>query len=386
MPSQLGTYPEIFIKTYGCAQSRYEAQWLELILLKKGILVYRQPFGSDKQFFRNNEEEGLIRRVRAAVIFGCPITKYLEKFTGDYVAYLKKINKKAKILLSGCVLSSDYRLRKWANDVTDGSLILMSADDIPEYLDRSSKNKRRSLPIKKMNLCEPGVVLIKRGCSQKCTYCICHHLNFPRNFGLKDIVGQLNYLRLEGFKNVEFAGSCYGRWRDPEGRKLKFADLVEYILSKKYFRIVNLEIHPGHFSDKLTELVHSTMVDKEISVPMQSASSRTLRKMDRGYDREYIFKLFSGLFRRVPQLKLTTDIIVGFPGERADDFEDTVHLLECFPFHRIDVYPYSQLKTSCLNCTDKNPRWDPEMIKKKMMQLYDNKNLRDRLNITSTMA
>lgn len=375
------TLPDIFIRTYGCAANRFDAQQLTFDLINNNFLVYNQPFGSDRQFFRDKYERFIASEVKFFIIYTCPLTDYLEKLTIEFIKYLQRINKKAKIILTGCSPRYKFSLLEKKKIINLKHLIIIKdLDKVLSYLFsfRNQTNKYES----RFNHFEPGTILIKRGCNKYCTYCICpvvHKKEF-RCLTLQEILKQLKQLKFQQFKSIEFAGSCIGDWRDPLNDSFVFFDLLKFILEQTDFKITNLELHPSDLSNKLINLLVNERISKEISIPIQSGSNRTLQKMNRGYNLSYLKKLFIKLFTKIPNLRLTTDIIFGFPEESKEDFKKTVNLLEQFPFFQVDVYNYSPRKeTITFN-------WKGSKIVlngKKILGLKKNSRLQKILNITS---
>lgn len=189
-----------------------------------------------------------------------------------------------------------------------------------------------------------GTLLIKIGCDNYCSYCICPHINKIKNVSLSEIKKEIKNIQKERFESIEFAGSCVGDWINPKNKKFKFADLVEFILLKTDLKIVNLELYPTDFTDNLIRLLANNKISKDISIPIQSGSDRVLRLMGRKYDKAILKKILDNLFRSVSELQLTTDIIIGFPGETKNDLLETLDFLKSFEFYRIDVYRYSNIK------------------------------------------
>jgi len=371
--------PDIFIRTYGCASNRFDSQQLTFDLINNNFFVYNQSFGSDKQFFRDKYESFIASKVKIFIIHTCPITSYLEKLTNEFIKYLQKINKKAKIILTGCSTRYKYSLLKRKNILNSKNLVIIDLDKIPYYL-----SKRRGQTSKcevEFNHFEPGTVLIKKGCNKYCTYCICPRICKKfRCLTFQEILSQIRQLKSWQFKSIEFAGPCIGDWHDPFDNSLTFFDLVKHILEQTDFRITNLELHPSDVPNELIYFLKSEKINREISIPIQSGSDRILQIMNRRYNVAYLKKIFKKLFTKIPDLRLTTDIIVGFPGESEKDFKKTINFLKQFPFFQIDVYSYSPRKGAVVSS---RRRIKVEDIRRRISRLKEDRILQKIINITS---
>lgn len=332
---------QIFIKSYGCAQNRFDAQQLSCKLKKALFFVYNQGFGSDKELLRNRFEYAIASKIDYFVIFTCPLTYFLEQLIIDSIRRIQQANRKAKIIITGCSLSCSSSIFTQKYLAHGKNIILVSSDKLINLFSSKKVSKGNILVFNDKSL---GTLLIKRGCSNGCSYCVCPKAHKPiKHIGFRDILAQIKTLELADINFIEFGGSCVGDWRNPNGKISNFLDLLRFILENTNFKIVNLELHPNDINSELITLLADPRIDKDISIPIQSASDATLKNMKRKYNSKYLHELFKSLFKLIPNIKVSTDIIVGFPGENKTDFSATVSLLKEYPFHRIDVYRYSNI-------------------------------------------
>jgi len=335
--------PDIFIKSYGCAANRFQAQQLTFAL-ENSFSIYNQYFGDDRDFFRDPQERRLAFKAKVFIIYACPITAYLEKFVKNFLFYIRRVNKGALIILSGCSLSYPSSLLPEAKIKGLRNILFMREEGIAGYLRKTLASSNKPVYHNTLN---SGIILIENGCNNYCRYCICPCLRKNRNVSFSEIKKQISQLELRGIKRIEFGGPCMGGWHDPRNKHFTFTQLLEFILAQTNLEVFYLEFYPNDLSDKLMELILNGKINKEISVPIQSASDRILKMMRRKYDSAYLRMLFNKLCRKVRNLRLTTDIIVGFPGETKDDLVQTLDFLKRFSFSRVDVYPYSATKKAC---------------------------------------
>jgi tRNA-2-methylthio-N6-dimethylallyladenosine synthase len=165
---------------------------------------------------------------------------------------------------------------------------------------------------------------VQRGCDYRCTYCIVPHTRGPeRSRNLADVVREVERVAAEGMTEVVLLGQTVNSYSDGEH---DFADLLRAVGAVSGIRRVRFTSpHPNDFSDRVIRaLAEVPAVCEHVHLPMQSGSSRTLRRMLRRYTREQYFACVERLRNAIPNLALTTDIIVGFPGEAEEDFEETL--------------------------------------------------------------
>lgn len=165
---------------------------------------------------------------------------------------------------------------------------------------------------------------VQRGCDYKCTYCIVPMTRGPeRSRRLADVVRETGEIASHGITEVTLLGQTVNSYSDGEH---DFADLLRAVGSVPGIRRVRFTSpHPNDFSDRvIAAMAETPTVCEHVHLPMQSGSSRTLKRMLRRYTREGYMECVERLRAAIPGLALTTDIIVGFPGETDTDFEETL--------------------------------------------------------------
>lgn len=189
-------------------------------------------------------------------------------------------------------------------------------------------------------------VSIMYGCDNFCSYCVVPYVRGrERSRPVNDILTEISGLVADGVKEVMLLGqnvNSYGQKPVPQGTD--FPGLLTAIaaLDKPPERIRFMTSHPKDLSPGLIAAVRDLeLVCKHVHLPVQSGSSRILRLMNRGYDRETYLSALSALRAAVPGIAVTTDIIVGFPGETEEDFEETLTLAEAARFSGAFTFIYS---------------------------------------------
>jgi tRNA-2-methylthio-N6-dimethylallyladenosine synthase len=182
---------------------------------------------------------------------------------------------------------------------------------------------------------------VQRGCDYKCTYCIVPTTRGPeRSRRLADVVRETEQITAEGITEVTLLGQTVNSYHDGTH---DFADLLRAVGEVPDIRRLRFTSpHPNDFSDRVIEaMARVEAVCEHVHLPMQSGSTRTLRRMLRRYTREEYFECARRLREAIPGLSLTTDIIVGFPGEADDDFEETLSAVRDLAFDDAFTFKFS---------------------------------------------
>ncbi|WP_339300736.1 tRNA (N6-isopentenyl adenosine(37)-C2)-methylthiotransferase MiaB [Paenibacillus sp. FSL R5-0623] len=175
-----------------------------------------------------------------------------------------------------------------------------------------------------------GWVNIMYGCDKFCTYCIVPFTRGKERSRLpEDVIAEVRDLARQGFKEITLLGqnvNAYGK--DFTDLNYSFGDLMDAIRQIDIPRVRFTTSHPRDFDDRLIEvLAKGGNLVEHIHLPVQSGSSEVLKRMSRKYNREHYLKLADKIKKAIPDVVLTTDIIVGFPGETEEQFEDTLSLV-----------------------------------------------------------
>ena len=184
-------------------------------------------------------------------------------------------------------------------------------------------------------------VTVQRGCDYRCTFCIVPMTRgAERSRRLEDVVREVGDLTANGTTEVTLLGQTVNSYHDGVH---DFADLLDAVGRVPGIRRVRFTSpYPTDFSERvLVALARTPTVCEHVHLPAQSGSSRTLRRMLRRYDRERYLEVVAALRRVVPGIALTTDLIVGFPGETDADFEETVSLVEAADFDDAYTFKFS---------------------------------------------
>jgi tRNA-2-methylthio-N6-dimethylallyladenosine synthase len=188
-------------------------------------------------------------------------------------------------------------------------------------------------------------VTVAKGCDQGCTFCIVPQTRGPeRHRPSAEIVKEIQDLVRAGVRQVTLLGQTVNGYQDPLGRCADFAGLLRLVveLVPDLWRLRYTSPHPRYLSERLI-LAHQelTPLCQHLHLPVQSGSDRVLKRMVRRYTKNDYLERVDRLRQRVPGLTLSTDVIVGFPGETSDDFAATLELIETVGFAGVFGFKYS---------------------------------------------
>jgi len=295
------------IFTYGCQMNYYDSQRIAKYFKSKA-----------KQPAHRSEQACLIIFNMCAVRQGA-VDKVFNKIKNIQGVALKK-NKKIKIIATGCVLPSDRKkLKKLGVEF----------------------KKFKFLKTEKFRCDTRGFVPIMRGCNNFCSYCaVPYTRGREQSRSVEKIIQEVKKIINKGIKQITLLGQNVNSY---SYKDCDFADLLKKINNLPGdFKIKFLTNHPKDMSDKLIKTIaQCSKVVQEIHLPAQAGSNKILKAMNRNYTREYYLKLVKKIKKAMPQAKLSTDIIVGFPKETKKDFEQTVDLLQRVDFDKAYIAQYS---------------------------------------------
>ena len=197
---------------------------------------------------------------------------------------------------------------------------------------------RRSDPVK-------AYVTIIEGCNDHCAFCVVPYTRGHERMRPKqDILAEVRQAADAGCREVQLLGQIVNHYQAPDDPSCDFAELLAAVNDiPGIARIRFASPHPRHVTDRLIgAMAELPRVCKHIHLPVQSGSTRILEAMRRRHSREDYIDLVSALRARVPNLHLSTDIIVGFPGEREEDFAETLSLVDRVRYHSMFSFKYSE--------------------------------------------
>ena len=329
-----------FIETWGCQMNELDSQRMAGQLMQQGVLPTRDPAEADLILLnscsvRDKAEHKVYSRL------------------GEYRA-LKTERPDLLIGLCGCVAQQEgeQALRR----VPDLDFVLGPAR-VGELL--SVVSRRRSgervvatgFPSERsfdFDLVArdgeyKGMVTIIEGCNKSCTFCIVPTTRGPeRCRPVDEILAEVRHLLAYGFLEIELLGQTVNHWRDDQAG-LDFADLLDRVAALPGLeRLRFVTSYPRDFTQRMvSSFARHANICPYLHLPVQSGSDRILRLMGRGYTRSEYLDLVRRLRAARPDVALSTDLIVGFPGETEDDFTATLDLVREIRFSSIFAFAYS---------------------------------------------
>ena len=328
--------PRAYIETYGCQMNRNDTGLLGGILRGAGCRLVDSPYDADIILLntcavRENAEQRIIgrvgqlsqlkaqRRVRIGVL-GC------------MAQHLKEKMWKAVPQVDFIMGPDAYRRLPDVLDLSEGqrsALCQMDCSELYEGLPRVLAEGEPS-----------AYVTIMRGCDRMCTFCIVPFTRGrERSRAWPAIVAEVEELVARGVKEVTLLGQTVNAYADGE---ITFGRLLWKVAETGISRIRFTSPHPLYYrEDELEAIAGCARVCEWVHLPLQAGSNRVLERMNRGYTKEAFLDLVARIRNRVPAVTLTTDIIVGFPGETEAQFEETLEVMKRSAFDSSYMFKYS---------------------------------------------
>jgi len=235
-----------------------------------------------------------------------------------------------------CGSASYRKLPELIDQLESGGRRVMGLDlDVDETFE--TEITRRDNPIR-------AYITIIEGCDYACSYCVVPRTRGPERSRPSDsVLAEARRLSDAGYTEIQLLGQTVNSYRDPSPRKLTFVDLLREVASVDGIRRVRFTTsHPNDFTREIVEAIDLTpALCDHIHLPVQSGSTRVLGEMRRTYTRDEYLEKIAWVHGANRPISLTTDIIVGFPGETEKDFEDTITLLETVGYDGVFSFAYS---------------------------------------------
>ncbi|MBR7122873.1 MAG: tRNA (N6-isopentenyl adenosine(37)-C2)-methylthiotransferase MiaB [Oscillospiraceae bacterium] len=336
--------PTAYVETYGCQQNEADSERIRGILSESGYAITDNAEGAD-----------------VVVMNTCAIREHAEqRVFGNLGAltHTKRRHPRQKIFLCGCMAGQDHvvqRIKKSFPHV-DGVFSTHHLWQFPEILHRVLTVGKRTyyvedeagsiaegLPQLRDNMLKAWVSIMY-GCNNFCTYCIVPYVRGrERSRKCEDILAECRTLIESGTKEITLLGQNVNSYGKDLEENIDFSDLLTRIAEiPGDFLIRFMTSHPRDAGKKLFDtMAASSKIAKQLHLPFQSGSSRVLKAMNRHYDREKYLNLVEYAKSVMPELVLTSDVIVGFPGETEEEFEETISLIEQVRYDSLFTFIFS---------------------------------------------
>ncbi len=344
LTAQLGRKPTCCVTTFGCQMNSRDSEKLVGILELVGYEMIEKEQADFVIFNTCTVRDNANQRVYGRL--------------GALKSYKKK-HPETKVALCGCMMQEPTAIQKIKDSYRFVNLIFGTHNiyKFAELLVATFENKGmvidiwedtdkivEDLPVERKYPFKSGINIMF-GCNNFCSYCIVPYVRGrERSRKPEDIIREIENLVKEGVVEVMLLGQNVNSYGKNLEEPMTFAELlreVEKIEGLKRIRFMTS--HPKDLSDELIQVMkESKKICKHLHLPLQSGSTRILKEMNRRYTKEQYLELAEKIRREIPDISLTTDIIVGFPGETAEDVEETIDVIKKVKYENAFTFIYSK--------------------------------------------
>lgn len=342
-----GNQPKACVITFGCQQNVSDSERLKGMLCEMGYTIVDETGEADFIIFNT-----------------CAVREHAEDRVFGNIGTTKAIKKdrpNTVVAVCGCMVQQEHIAQKIRKsypyvDIVMGTHVLHR---LPEFLyKRLSGGKRifelsqadntivEDIPTKRDGKFK-GWLPIMYGCNNFCTYCIVPYVRGrERSREPEKIIEEFKQMIKDGYKDITLLGQNVNSYGKDCSHGVNFAKLLRMLNDiEGEFVIRFMTSHPKDCTIELLDTIKECKkVTRHLHLPFQSGSSRILKKMNRYYDRETYLELIKNAKERIPDVDLTSDIIVGFPGETYEDFKETLSLVREVKFASLFTFIYSKRK------------------------------------------
>ena len=325
----LGVGKSYFVKTYGCQMNVHDSENIKAILEEMGF------------------EEALdMENADLILLNTCAIRENAHNKVFGMIGRLKHMKEDRPNIITGvcgCMAQEEVVVKEILDKYSFLDIVFGTHNihELPEILNKAMHKDKievdvyscegdiiEDMPAKRDSKYK-AFVNIMYGCDKFCTYCIVPYTRGKqrsRRFG--DIIREVKTLKNDGYKEVTLLGQNVNAYGKDLNLEYDMSDLLEEVAKTNIERVRFVTSHPWDFSDRMIEVIGKyPNIMPYIHLPLQSGSDRILKLMGRRYTKESYLELFNKIKKTVPNASITTDIIVGFPGETEEDFLETLDVV-----------------------------------------------------------
>ena len=351
--------PRAFVLTFGCQQNVADSEKLSGLTVEMGYEITDDP-----------------ARAELILVNTCAIREHAEKralsIVGQY-KHLKEKNRDLVIGVCGCMVAQEHRREQLKKSYPYVDFVLGTSvlHRLPELLARKLSQKRRiftgdeehaiveDMPILRDNPYRAWVSIMY-GCNNFCSYCIVPYVRGrERSRAPEDVIAEVRDLVARGYKDITLLGQNVNSYGKGEAHGVDFAELLSRLDAiEGDFVLRFMTSHPKDATKKLVDVMAAGRhIAHHFHLPLQSGSDAILARMNRHYDRASYLAILDYMREKIPDIAVTSDIIVGFPGESDADFEDTLTMLRRVKFDMLYSFIYSPRKgTPAAQMSDQIPK------------------------------
>ncbi len=334
----------VWIQTLGCQMNEHDTEIMLGMLNQIGYVKTDTPIDADLILYNT-----------------CCVRENPERKVYGQVGMLKKLkeaNPDLIIGICGCMTQQKAELERIKSELQHVDLIFgtLNIHRLPELLHRVQMTGERvievwheegdvveGLPVQREGRLKAYVTIIY-GCNEFCTYCIVPYVRGKeRSRRPEHILAEVQALAAEGYREVMLLGQNVNAYGNDLADGVGFADLLRLVNQVPGIeRIRYTSPHPKHFTDDvIAAMAECEHVCEHVHMPAQAGSDRILRRMGRRYTRDQYLDLVAKIRAAIPDVAITTDLIVGFPGETEEDFEETLRLVREVEYDGAFMFIYS---------------------------------------------
>lgn len=360
-----------FFETYGCQMNIAESAAIEQLFIKRGWIKASSAQIADIAIIntcsvRATAENRIVGRLGwyagLKAVRNCnPGAK--NKIMQEAADFVKNGAKPITVVITGCMAERlkdslkkdypvlDYVVGSFAKNHFDKIIDAVEAGSAPFEIEDDPDYSFPALSLEQGSF--TSFIPIMNGCNNFCTYCIVPYLRGREiSRPVRDILAEIDVLSARGVKEITLLGqnvnSYHGCETSEGGKKINFPQLMKRVAehlrdTSSPIKWVRFESsHPKDLSDDLIKVIaEEEVICRHIHLPIQHGSSRILKVMNRRYDKEKYLSLVDRIRAAIPDVSLTTDIMMGFPGENEDDVAETINLLKTVHFRDAFMYYYN---------------------------------------------
>ena len=323
-----------FIKTLGCKVNSYESEYIRNLLI-------------------NNNYEEVTENADICIINTCTVTNTADNKSKQVINNIKKNNPHGIVIAMGCFCQ--FRQNE-IKELINADIIIGNKDKskILEYIEEFNKTRQQivnfydmdktkfeDMEVKKYNKHHRAFIKIEDGCNNFCSYCIIPYVRGRvRSKDFDKCIIEAQELVLSGHKEIVLAGIHTGQYNN-NGKRL--SDVINRLSQiDGLFRIRLSSVEIVELDEGMMNILeNNSKFVSHLHIPLQAGSDHILQSMNRRYTRQEFIDMVNIIKKKRPGISLSTDIIVGFPGETEEDFLYTLEFCKIVGFSKINVFPYS---------------------------------------------
>ena len=321
------------IFTLGCKVNSYESNVMRDKLINKGYI----EVSDDADIY---------------IINTCTVTNTADNKSMKLIRRVVKEHGNSIIVVCGCMVQN----KKESIDGVDIIIGNVGKSNIADYIADYVKTKNKKLDIYDMMdvTFEPMIlnnfnktrafVKIQDGCNNFCSYCVIPYVRGNvRSKSREDVLNEVNTLVNNGHKEVVLTGIHTGNY-GVEFDNYDFASLLNDLVKIKGLERLRISsIEAKELNDRVLDIIkNNDILEDHMHIPIQSGSDGVLRRMNRKYDKKYFINKINEIRSIRPSISITTDVIVGFPGETDEEFNETIDTIKKINFSKLHVFPFSK--------------------------------------------